>query len=206
VQRYQVFIDEHSISIAENRKSNQQLETIFEVFEPKEAELIQVVEWLSKEKEAVQHVFLNSKNPSELWDLFTAQFKYIEAAGGVVLNESYEMLLIYRLDKWDLPKGKLEKGEKPKEAAVREVEEECGISNLLVKRELDSTFHIYYHKEKWVLKKTFWYEMSYSGKQDLIPQTEEAIEKAVWVKPNDLSDKLENTYASLKTLIASFLA
>ena len=119
MQRYQVFIDEHSISIAEKVKSNQQFDCIFEIFEPQAQELNQLVEWLSKEKEAVQHVFLNAAKPEELWDLFKSQFKWIEAAGGVVLNDTNEILLIYRLDKWDLPKGKLEKGEEPNEAAIK---------------------------------------------------------------------------------------
>ena len=65
---------------------------------------------------------------------------------------------------------------------LREVEEECGISNLTIEKELKATFHLYFHKEKWVLKKTFWYEMSHVGKESLVPQKEEAIEKAAWVK------------------------
>jgi 8-oxo-dGTP pyrophosphatase MutT (NUDIX family) len=201
MQRYQVFIDEHSIVIGENQKSNQQSDSVLEFFEPMQSDVLLLIEWLSKEKDSVFNVLLHTNKIKEFWKAFQSEFKFIEAAGGLVENEKQEVLFIYRLEKWDLPKGKMEKGETPEESALREVEEECGISNLTLGEELPSTYHIYFYKEKWVLKKTYWYNMSYVGEEKLVPQTEEAITKAVWVNKNKLQEQLSNTYVSLKGLI-----
>ena len=67
---------------------------------------------------------------------FFKHFTHIEAAGGIVENEKKELLFIYRLGKWDLPKGKVEKGESIAETAVREVEEETGATNLKLKKKV----------------------------------------------------------------------
>lgn len=203
MQRYQVFIDDHSIFIGDQRKSIQQYNCVFELFEPIESDILYLVDWLSKEREATQQIFLNSSDHEALWELFQAQFKVIEAAGGVVKNGNNEALFIYRLGKWDLPKGKLESGEYPKDAAVREVEEECGISDLQLEKELPSTYHMYFHKEKWVLKRTYWFNMKYLGDEELVPQTEESIEKVVWVDSSNLSKQTSNTYSSLMQLLQS---
>jgi ADP-ribose pyrophosphatase YjhB (NUDIX family) len=203
VQRYQVFIDEHSIFIGEKRKSNQQFESIFELNEPDADEINFIIDWVLKEKEAVQHIFLNSKNLEHLWALFQEQFSLIGAAGGKVHNSNGELLLIYRLGKWDLPKGKMEAGETPEQSAVREVEEECGIKNLKLGKQLLNTYHVYVQKEERILKTTYWFEMSYAGNEQLTPQKEEAIEKAVWVSTSDLSVQLSNTYKSLVGLLSA---
>lgn len=94
------------------------------------------------------------------WKRFLLNFKVRKAAGGVVENEYNELLWIYRFDKWDLPKGHIEAGESKEIAAIREVEEECGISQLNIKKELETTYHIFKHKEKWVLKISYWFLMS----------------------------------------------
>ena len=203
MQRYQVFIDEHSIFIGEKRKSNQQFESIFELNEPDADEINFIIGWLLKEKEAEQHIFLNSKNVEHLWALFQEQFSLIGAAGGKVHNSNGELLLIYRLGKWDLPKGKMEAGETPEQSALREVEEECGIKNLKLGKQLLNTYHVYVQKEERILKTTYWFEMSYAGNEQLTPQKEEAIEKAVWVSTSDLSVQLSNTYKSLVGLLSA---
>jgi 8-oxo-dGTP pyrophosphatase MutT (NUDIX family) len=201
VQRYQVFIDEHSISIGENRKSNQQSDSIFELFEPTIDDIKYVADWLLADKEAIQLVYLNTKDVSSSWNLFQEQFNCIEAAGGLVKNSQNQALFIHRLGKWDLPKGKVEKGETPKQSAVREVEEECGISNLKLGEKLPDTYHIYRYNDQLVLKRTYWFNMTYDGSEELVPQQEEAIEKAVWVDVNHLEEQLSNTYASLEQVI-----
>ena len=128
---------------------------------------------------------------------FVSCFKYIEAAGGKVFNSNKEILAIYRLEKWDLPKGKVEKGESVREAAVREVEEECGITNLKIEKELNSTYHTYWLKGKFILKRTYWFNMTYSGSETLVPQTEEDIQEAKWFSPDELPAFNANTYASI---------
>lgn len=123
----------------------------------------------------------------------------INAGGGVVINDEGEVLLIYRNNHWDLPKGKQENGEDIKNTAVREVEEECGISNLQLKDIICKTYHTYVNKEgKLTVKSTYWYQMEYRGTDKTTkPQTEENIEQAIWVKPSELSDYLNNTYLSI---------
>jgi 8-oxo-dGTP pyrophosphatase MutT (NUDIX family) len=136
-----------------------------------------------------------------LFEHFASCFKYIEAAGGKVFNSNGEILAIYRLEKWDLPKGKVERGESIREAAVREVEEECGISDLKIVKELNSTYHTYWLKGKHVLKQTYWYQMSYSGSETLVPQTEEDIQVVKWLSPDKLDEFKANTYASILEVI-----
>ncbi|MDA3927974.1 MAG: NUDIX domain-containing protein, partial [Prolixibacteraceae bacterium] len=148
-------------------------------------------------------LYLRASSLTYLVNFFFSQFKIIEAAGGLVFNSNEALLCIYRWGKWDLPKGKIEKGEKKEEAAIREVEEETGITGLDLEVQLPTTYHIYkspYHKNKWVLKPTYWFKMKYSGVEELVPQTKEDITKAIWVKESDLGPIQQNTYASLQDL------
>src|ERR1035437_7141982 len=108
------------------------------------------------------------------------KFKYIEAAGGLVLNNKGKVLMIHRLGVWDLPKGKIDKGETSRKAAVREIEEESGIGKLKIIKSLPPTYHIYTLKGKRILKKTFWFKMTSSDTKKPIPQTEENIDEVSW--------------------------
>ena len=128
-------------------------------------------------------------------------YQIIEAAGGIVRNQNDEILMIFRLGKWDLPKGKLEEGESVQEGAVREVIEECGISGLRVLHELPMTYHTYRIGDENILKRTYWFEMKTEHNADLVPQIEEHIEKAQWVNPDFLDEYLGNTYASIHWLL-----
>ena len=129
------------------------------------------------------------------------QFKYIEAAGGLVYNNEGACLFIYRRDKWDLPKGKIDAGESPIEAAQREVEEECGVVVTAVNELLAETYHLYSLKKKVVFKKTYWYAMAVSGKPDLIPQAEEDITEACWLSKNQLDEVQSNSYPLILDLV-----
>jgi 8-oxo-dGTP pyrophosphatase MutT (NUDIX family) len=129
------------------------------------------------------------------------QFKYIEAAGGLVYNDEGACLFIYRRDKWDLPKGKIDAGELPIEAAKREVEEECGVLVKAVNELLAETYHLYSLKKKVVFKKTYWYAMAVSGKPKLIPQAEEDITEACWLSKNQLDEVQSNSYPLILDLI-----
>lgn len=131
--------------------------------------------------------------------------KVIFAAGGIVKNEKNEILMIYRLDKWDFPKGKMEDEESFEETAIREVEEETGLHDLAIQEELPATFHIYQLQGKTILKETHWYKMT-APYQTLIPQTEEDITKAVWIPMEQVSEKLSNSYATLRDLWKNYLS
>jgi 8-oxo-dGTP pyrophosphatase MutT (NUDIX family) len=130
---------------------------------------------------------------------------YIEAAGGLVKNNRGDYLFIKRFGMWDLPKGKIEKGELPDEAAVREVEEETGIKNLSVKGLLNSSWHIYPWKEQTVLKKTYWYLMESDFKGGFTPQVKEDITGVEWLDPVTAREALRSSYRSLRESLREFV-
>ena len=106
-----------------------------------------------------KNLFIYHNDLDELYKGFQSYFRFIPAAGGLVRNEKGENLIIFRRGKWDLPKGKADKGENPERTALREVEEECIIEGVTIIRFITSTYHIYYIKEEIVLKRTNWFEM-----------------------------------------------
>ncbi|WP_345950713.1 NUDIX domain-containing protein [Mucilaginibacter sp. PAMB04274] len=126
----------------------------------------------------------------------------IEAAGGLVKNDKGNYLFIYRNGKWDIPKGKLEKGEKPKEGAIREVEEECGITIDNCGKKIVNTYHVYTSRGEVVLKKTYWYKMKYKGKAKLKPQIEEGITDVKWLSKKEINMVTNNTFPSIMDVLA----
>lgn len=138
-------------------------------------------------------------NSKEEFEKFAQKFRIIHAAGGIVFNEKDDVLLIYRLEKWDFPKGKVENGEQYAEAALREVEEETGLRNITLGTSLPSTFHTYELHGEQILKETHWYEM-HAQNQSLTPQTSEDITQALWVPRCNIADHLKNSYPSLEML------
>lgn len=150
-------------------------------------------------------VYYYHENEKLLLANFSMAFKVIEAAGGLVKNKKGEYLFIFRNGKWDLPKGKIEKGEGIKEAAIREVEEECGIGKLKIGKELESTYHTYELNGKSILKRTYWFEMSCADESKLVPQIEEGITEVKWLSKNDLQQVFENTFESIKEVLKGIL-
>jgi ADP-ribose pyrophosphatase YjhB (NUDIX family) len=140
----------------------------------------------------------------KLKETFFKNFTIIEAAGGIVQNDKKEILFINRLGKWDLPKGKIEKGEKEEEAAVREVTEETGVKDLFLKKKIGETYHVYDAFGKHFLKVSHWYYMTCSSKQELVPQTVEDISEVKWVDTKDIKKPMENTYPSIKDILSTF--
>lgn len=130
--------------------------------------------------------------------------KYLEAAGGIVSNHKHQVLVMYRLSTWDLPKGKIDAGESPEVAALREIKEECGISKTRITNELIPTFHTYRLKGKFVLKKTFWFDVLFEGNQKPVPQLEEDISEVKWIERNQFESILSNTYPSIKNVFLQF--
>ena len=129
--------------------------------------------------------------------------KTIVAAGGLVMNDNKELLMIFRRGKWDLPKGKLDEGETIEQCAVREVGEETGLKNIKLKTFIGKTYHEYddEHINNNVIKETHWYEMLAPGNQKLIPQTTEGIDSVEWVTENELQEKLDNSYKNIVEII-----
>lgn len=133
---------------------------------------------------------------------FKSLFTVVGAAGGVVRNAG-KILMIKRFGMLDLPKGHIEEGEKKEECAIREVEEECGITGLKIQSRLEDTWHIYSRNNSWHLKQTFWFRMSCLPDQVLKPQTEEDIEDVFWLPAKRIPQILSQTYASLRPLLQS---
>lgn len=133
----------------------------------------------------------------ELSEAFTSCFKPVPAGGGVVFNMEGEFLVIKRNGVWDLPKGKMEDGEDFETTALREVEEETGLTGLESTGLLLSTFHTYPLKKKLILKETQWFEMRWKGSGSPVLQAEEGITDYRWVRPGDGDFIRSNTYASI---------
>lgn len=151
--------------------------------------------------EKFPEVLLIHENVNELLAEFENSCKVIEAAGGRVLNEKGHTLMIFRSGKWDLPKGKIDPGETPEQAAVREVEEECGISGLGIVNPLQTTWHTYMQGNEPIIKKTYWYQMHCADTRKLVPQLEEGITQAEWLDDVGLYQAMKNTYRSVAEII-----
>ena len=111
-------------------------------------------------------------------------------------------MFIYRLDKWDLPKGKVEAGEDAETAALREIEEETGAKHLTLCSKIGETYHTYNAYGKHFLKTTHWFYVTCSARQKLIPQTEEDIAAIEWVNPEEMDLQLSNTYPSINDMLS----
>ena len=150
-------------------------------------------------------------------EAFISLFKMIPAAGGLVKNEKGEFLFIHRLGVWDLPKGKIDKKDLPgsgysafdsltaRAAAIREVKEETGLKIVHIVRDLPFTWHIYPSKERWIIKRTQWFEMLADSDQELKPQTGEGIFLVKWTAPARIHCVLSHTYSSLRELLLEVL-
>ena len=149
-------------------------------------------------------VFINHRAKSvssDDSDRFSSKYTLVDAAGGVVYNQKDQLLMIFRHEKWDLPKGKIEINESKEEAACREVSEECGVQDLIITKELLPTYHIYSFSGIEFLKKTYWYSMRTNFQGTLLPQIEEGITKACWLDHNSVLDKMSNMYGNIKDLL-----
>lgn len=150
------------------------------------------------------HAF--GKDVEELWCWFREGHRLVEAAGGAVTDAEGRLLAIHRLGRWDLPKGKVEAGEELQAAAVREVQEECGLHRLQVLRPLCETWHTYARAGERHLKRTHWYLMRGDSSEPLAAQTEEAIDAVQWLGPDELERMRRDTYPSLLPVLNAWAA
>lgn len=137
---------------------------------------------------------------------FFKKFTLVQAAGGLVQREDRSILLIYRRGKWDLPKGKLDKGEQLEECAVREVEEETGLKDVQLQSPLLITYHTYHEGTRFILKESHWYTMQVTGQQQLKPQTEEDIYDIRWVPLEEIESYTGKVFPSVKDVLHAFLS
>lgn len=151
---------------------------------------------------AIHAIIFYHPDLAELTANVFEKFKLIRAGGGIVINEKKEVLLIFRRGKWDLPKGKLDPGETIEKCAVREVMEETGLNTVTLIKPLIITWHIYQEGASLMLKQTDWFAMEVRGTPGLAPQKEEDITDVKWVPFSALSPYQENTFPSVKDVLA----
>ena len=132
---------------------------------------------------------------------FLALLPNVIAGGGKVYNPKNEILFIFRNGKWDLPKGKAEAKETINQTALREVEEETGITGLSITKHLEITYHIFKRNERHYIKVTYWFQMYSEFEGTLIPQEKEGITKVKWIPETKLKKVLNNSYSNIKLLI-----
>lgn len=137
----------------------------------------------------------------ELKKAFFKKFTLVQAAGGLVKNNEGTILMIFRRGKWDLPKGKLDKGERLEDCAIREVEEETGLKNVQLNSPLLVTYHTYHEGTKFILKESHWFTMTITGEQKLTPQTEEDIFDIKWIGPDDISSYLPKSFPLISDIM-----
>ncbi|GMN11924.1 NUDIX domain-containing protein [Croceitalea sp. MTPC9] len=190
---YKVFVNESPLILTNKRPDN----SVGNVFLMEDDSINYAITALSKKKLDTAYIY----DPTEeILEKFSMKIPLVVAAGGMVRNPKGKVLFIYRNDKWDLPKGKLDKGESIEKAAIREVEEETGVKELVIKNYLKTTYHIFKRNGEYRLKKVVWFDMttSYSGK--LVAQKEEGITKVKWKGSKKIAKALKNSYLNIKLL------
>lgn len=191
---YKVFVNEAPLIL-----TNKLSDTVNQKYFLLNGEAINdAIDSLVKKKHSEAYIY--HPNHEELLKKFTKKIPLVVAAGGVVTNKSGKVLFIYRNDKWDLPKGKLNKGETIEACAIREVEEETGVRGLKIENFLKTTYHVFKRNGVYKLKEVHWYAMKTSYKGELVGQKEEGIEKVKWKGPNKIKKALNNSYTNIKIL------
>lgn len=145
-------------------------------------------------------VFRHS-NVDELLQAFKAELNVLIAAGGLVHTPQNDLLLIHRLGRWDLPKGKLDEGEMLEECALREIKEETGADQLSLEKPLTITYHTYHQNGRNNLKESHWYLIKAKEKMPLTPQTEENVEQCLWVPLAEIDSYIDGAFASIADVL-----
>jgi len=195
---YKVFVNDKPIIFTSSLKK----EKDFPVYLFRETVIDEILYKLKNE--SIKGVILYCADIENGWNQFTQKFPPIPAAGGLVLNKHHEILFIYRGNKWDLPKGHIEKGESKEIAAVREVEEECGIHQLKIIHFLITTYHLFFKDDKYQLKQTHWFLMRTLSDETPNPQLEEGITEAKFVSEKDLAPVFKNSYANIQLVYQKY--
>tara|TARA_R110002072_G_scaffold131586_1_gene271248 strand:+ start:58783 stop:59406 length:624 start_codon:yes stop_codon:yes gene_type:complete len=191
---YKVFVKEIPIILSTEKNIGKQYKSI----PLKLARLKKIIKKINNGQ--LFYVNLYHKNPEKLERFLFKKLKVVEAGGGMVFNDKKEILFIRRNSKWDLPKGKKEKGETHEEAAIRETMEETGVQDLEVNRFITKTYHVFKRNDKYRLKVTYWYEMYTSYDGELVPETNEGIKKVRWKNFEKTQKALQDSYENIKLL------
>ena len=191
---YKVFVNESPL-ILTNKKPKNVNGNLFSMDSDSVREAINL---LAKGK--LESAYVYHPEEPKLMEVFKHKLPVVVAAGGFVTNAKGKVLFIYRNEKWDLPKGKVDKGESIERAAIREVEEETGVTNLTIDNFMRTTYHIFKRNGEYTLKVVHWFAMSTSFKGELKGQIEEGIMKVKWKGPKKAKKALEKSYFNIKVL------
>lgn len=175
MQKYKVFINDMWIFFGEFNRLEIAENEEYEVLDASEALIFNLAEMIKNGSFDRNIVVKPTNVVIDSFGFFLKQFFVLDAAGGIVQHADHSFLMIKRFGFWDFPKGKVEDDEANEEAAIREVEEETGVEDLKIIRELPKAYHIYRYRNQWIVKRTFWYFMQTDFKGKLIPQKEEDI-------------------------------
>lgn len=191
---YKVFVNDKPLFLTNHVEK----ETDFQIFLLESVDIEQLIVKMFNNK--VKKAFLYHPDEKEILKKLKEKISVAKAGGGLVYNKKGEVLFILRNGKWDLPKGGVEKGEEIEETALREVEEETGVSGLKLGQKLQKTYHVFKRNGNYKLKVTHWYEMKTNYTGTLHPQENEGIEKVAWLKPEEIKEVLKNSYENIKLL------
>jgi len=191
---YKVFVNDKPLFLTNEIEK----ETDFQIFLLESIDIEQLIVKMFNNK--IKKCYLYYPDEKVIFKKLKERIPVQKAGGGLVYNNRGEVLFIFRNGKWDLPKGGKERGEKMKITAMREVEEETGVSKLSVSKKLQKTYHVFKRNGKYKLKITHWFEMRTDYDGIPVGQLEEGIEKAVWLKPEEIEGALRNSYENIKLL------
>jgi len=192
---YKVFVNDKPIVLT----TIEEPETDFKNYKLNKVKMYKVIRRLNTT--SLKEVRFIHKNEDKLLKKFLKKLPNVIAGGGKVYNDKGDILFIYRNDKWDLPKGKIEGNESIEETALREVMEETGVAGLEIVKPLETTYHIFKRNGRYKIKITYWFEMKTSFNGDLYAQEFEGITKVAWLNPKQTKKALKNSYANIKLLI-----
>jgi len=191
---YKVFVNDKPLFLTNEIKK----ETDFKFFLLESADIKQLI--LNFFQNKIEKAYLYHPDEKEIMKTLKAKIPVSKAGGGLVYNKKGEVLFIFRNGKWDLPKGGTEKGEEIEHTALREVEEETGVNQLLITDKLQKTYHIFKRNGVYKLKVTHWFEMKSNFEGVPVAQSEEGIEKVAWLNPEEVTEALKNSYENIKLL------
>ena len=202
MQRYLIFNKEAKIVITKRKNDYFYDEkiNIFEIFSKNDLKVIKP-KLLKKTKKGTSYLFTES--PKKVYEDFKSFFRFQKTAGGIVKNKTGSILFIYNDHKWDLPKGKAFEKEKLETCALREVTEECNVSQLKITGKTGCTYHLASSQK--TLKKTHWYEMDCGDERNIYPQFEEGITDVKWFNRNWVCDNLSKIKPHIREIILIYL-
>ncbi len=196
---YEVFIDDRKVIFAQKRGVINGIDQFKKMTDPYVEFIIPQVKMV---KPFVQLTIELDDLQNDFETIFSKHEK-VDAAGGIVRAEN-KNLFIFRNGKWDIPKGKVDEGEEIKDAAIREIEEECGISGLKIRSKICETLHTYYYDGLPTIKKTHWFFLSANRLSKGIPQSEEGITDIRWFSDSDLKTIRSNTFFTINYLLDKY--